>query len=155
MEDKQLVEEIVSGVRDVFSMMIMVEVVEVTAPSVGKNDSLPELTSIIGFGGDVSGMLALHCSGRFAIKMTTSFLGMEIVDINDDVKDAVGEVANMVAGNLKVSFKQQGRDINIAIPNTVVGKDLKMCGLAGAAGPVLFFDSSLGTFRVELKYKEN
>lgn len=87
--------------------------------------------------------------------MTSTFLGMEIDEIDDDVKDAVGEVANMVAGNVKTAFKQRGRDINIAIPNTVVGKELKMCGIAGAAGHTFYFDSVLGTFLVDLKFKEN
>lgn len=60
MNDNQLVEKIISGVKEVFSMMIMVEVNEATKPSPDTKDLSPELTSIIGFGGDVTGMLAIH-----------------------------------------------------------------------------------------------
>lgn len=155
MNDIQLVEELVSGVKEVFSTMIMVDVNDTTAFSTDQEDETVELTSIIGFGGDLTGMVAIQCSGLFARKMTASFLGMEIAEIDDDVIDAVGEVANMVAGSMKTSFKRQGKDITIAIPNTVVGKGLKLCGVAGTAGHIIFFESVLGTFRVELKYKKN
>ena len=155
MNTHQLIGEIISGVKEVFSMMIMVEVSEGQTITSDKKDLTADLTSIIGFAGGLSGMVAIHCTGAFAKKMTTSFLGMDVDGLDDDVKDAVGEVTNMIAGNLKTSFQKMGKDINIAIPNTVVGKELKLCGFAGAMGHLVPFESELGEFWVELKYKEN
>ena len=36
-----------------------------------------------------------------------TFLGMEVAELDDDVKDAIGEIANMIAGNLKIFFQEQ------------------------------------------------
>ena len=53
-------------------------------------------------------MVAVHCPGVTARNITSSFLGVDVEELDEDVKDAIGEITNMVAGNLKVSFAEEG-----------------------------------------------
>ena len=43
--------------------------------------------------------------------ITGTFLGMEVEELDDDVKDAIGEIANMVAGEFKKYFSRKTEKI--------------------------------------------
>jgi chemotaxis protein CheX len=100
-------------------------------------------------------MLAVHCPADVAKFITGSFLGMEVEELDEDVKDAVGEIANMVAGNLKVSFADQGVNIELAIPTSTIGDSFKIAGIAGSNRHVVSFPLDSGTFWIELLYVLN
>jgi len=50
-------------------------------------------------------------------------LGMEVAELNDDVNDAMGEIANMIAGSFKMHLSKSGLDINLSTPSVVHGKE--------------------------------
>lgn len=143
---------IVDGTNEVFSTMLMVEleVVDIVEGKEGKVSS--NITSMIGLGKDIRGMLAVHCPASVAKDITGTFLGMEVLELDEDVKDAIGEIANMVAGNLKVSFAQDEIDIQLATPTTVVGKSFSTEGLSETNRIVVQFSMNGTSFMVELKY---
>ncbi|AGF79595.1 putative inhibitor of MCP methylation, CheC [Desulfocapsa sulfexigens DSM 10523] len=143
---------IIDGTREVFSAMLMVEL-EVVKIIEGRGGDIPaNITSMVGLGKDIRGMLAVHCPSSVARDITGTFLGMEVLEIDEDVKDAIGEIANMVAGNMKNSFAEDGKDIQIAIPTTVIGESFSTSGMSGATRVVVHFAMNGGLFMVELKY---
>jgi chemotaxis protein CheX len=143
---------IIDATTEVFSTMLMVEL-EVGKTIEGRGGDIPaNITSMIGLGKDIRGMLAVHCPGVVAKNITGSFLGMEITELDADVKDAIGEIANMVAGNLKISFQEDGTDIELAIPTTVVGESFRTSGMFGANRVVVHFSMNDEVFMIELKY---
>ena len=143
---------IVDGTNEVFSTMLMVEL-EVVDIIEGKGGSVSSnITSMIGLGKDIRGMLAVHCPASVAKDITGTFLGMEVLELDDDVKDAIGEIANMVAGNLKVSFAQDEIDVQIATPTTIIGKSFSTTGLSETNRVVVQFLMNGTSFMVELKY---
>lgn len=146
---------IIDGTKEVFSTMLMVELVAAN-PIEGKGGDVDSnITSMLGLGKDIRGMLAVHCPGSVARDITGTFLGMEVEEIDEDVKDAIGEIANMVAGNLKVSFAQNGKDIELAIPTSIVGNSFCIGGMSGAQRIAVPFTMNNGTFLIELKYIES
>lgn len=148
-------EEIVKGIKDVFSTMLMVDLDD-EAALINQRLSLPSnLSSMIGLGGGIRGVLAIHCPAAVAKAITSSFLGMEVDDLNEDVKDAIGEIANMVAGNLKISFADEGIDIELAIPTSVVGESFNICGAAKAQRVIVPLKMHNDPFWVELMYVLN
>ncbi len=143
---------IIDGTQEVFTTMLMVELVS-GDPIEGKGgDVEANITSMLGLGKDIRGMLAVHCPANVAKDITGTFLGMEVEELDEDVKDAIGEIANMVAGNLKVSFKENGQDIELAIPTTVVGDSFRTGGMPGATRVAVPFTMNGSTFLIELKY---
>lgn len=52
--------------------------------------------------------------------ITGSFLGMEVEAINADVEDAIGELANMLGGNVKTILLENGRNINLSLPRILM-----------------------------------
>ncbi|MCH7995424.1 MAG: chemotaxis protein CheX, partial [Planctomycetes bacterium] len=60
-----------------------------------------DVSAIIGFSGDAAGSVVLCFSFDCACKLTTAFAGTEITPEHPDFADALGELANMVAGGAK------------------------------------------------------
>lgn len=143
---------IVDGTTEVFSTMLMVELEIVEIIEGRGGDISSNITSMIGLGKDIRGMLSVHCPEVVAKDITGTFLGMEVEELDDDVKDAIGEIANMIAGNIKVSFAADGKNIELAIPTTVVGKSFRTSGMFGAQRVVVQFLMNGELFMIELKY---
>ncbi len=77
---------------------------------------------------------------------------MDVTELDEDVMDAIGEIANMVAGSLKIAFGENGQDIELAIPTTIVRKSFETSSISGAHRVVVQFTMNGNTFMIELKY---
>lgn len=142
--------EIFKGTQDVFSTMISVELERETFT--GQDTIQSNLTSMIGLGGGIRGALAIHCPAAVAKAITAGFIGMEVEELDEDVKDAIGEIANMIAGNLKVSYAATGVNVELAIPTSIVGDRFRISGMAEAKRVVVPMKMAEGLFWVELMY---
>lgn len=147
--------EIAVGCKDVFSTMLMVELESEDVVDLQKVEIKSNITSMIGLGGGLKGLLAVHCPASVATKITSAFLGMDVDEIDDDVKDAIGEIANMVAGNLKISYAAVGVNIELAIPTSIVGDSFYVSGIADSTRIVVPFLMDKETFWIELMYVMN
>jgi len=143
---------ITEAALEVFATMIFIEITPGT-PLKGREDTIESnLTSMIGLAGDLRGVLAVHCPEETAKGITGAMLGMDIDAIDEDVKDAIGEIANMVAGGLKTALLAEGTETELAIPTTAVGKSIRTSGLAGASRFIIPFSTPAGDFGIELRY---
>jgi len=148
-------QDIVNAATDVFSTMLMIDLV-VGEPVEGAGvEVTSNICSMLGLGGDIRGMLAVHCPAAVAMAITSGFLGMDVDTLNEDVKDAIGEIANMIAGNLKIAFAGYGVKVELAIPTSVVGESYRVGGMLGAKRVAVPFGVDSGQFLVELKYIVN
>ena len=130
-------------VEDVCSTMLGLPVAWIPdAPSL-----LPgSLTAAVHFAGVWKGAVLLQCSMEQAFAFTERLLpGVSPRRVDDDVRDALGEMANMMGGNLK-SVLHPG--VALSMPSVVEGADyaLHICG--GNAVTTASFSSELGTFFV-------
>lgn len=154
-DELDLKNEISAGAQEIFSTMLMIDLDDAQTACGAETAIRSNVTSMIGLGGGLRGMLSIHCPAMVAREITEALLGMEVEDLGDDVKDAIGEVANMMAGNLKISFAGAGVDVALAIPTSVVGQSFRICGLSGANRVVAEFALPAGPFWVELLYVLN
>jgi len=143
---------IVDATLEVFATMIFIEITP-GAPMKSQDNVIDSnLTSMIGLAGDLKGVLAVHCPEKTAKGITGAMLGMDVEEMDEDVKDAIGEIANMVAGSLKTALASEGTNTELAIPTTVIGKSLRTAGLSGASRFIIPFSNPAGDFGIELKY---
>ena len=143
---------ITEAALEVFASMIFIEITP-GAPLTGRDDTIDSnLTSMIGLAGDLRGVLAVHCPEEAAKGITGAMLGMDLDEIDEDVKDAIGEIANMVAGGLKTALLSEGTAIELAIPTTAVGKSIRTSGFTGAFRFIIPFTTPAGDFGIELRY---
>ena len=93
-----------------------------------------EITSMVGLAGQVCGMLSIRCSKKAAVLIASKLLGCTATEVNPEVQDAFGEVANMVAGNFKNKVAGMGDGCMLSVPTVIVGSDYDVHSLADTAG---------------------
>ncbi len=60
------------------------------------------LTSCVQITGDWEGAVTVRCSTSLAEKLAAAMFAMEISEVSEDeIRDAIGEIANMTGGNVK------------------------------------------------------
>lgn len=77
------------------------------------------ISGVIGLSGRAAGTVVINLSEQVALKAASAMLMTEISEINDDVLDAVGEIANMVAGQAKAELEEY--ELSVSLPNVVTG----------------------------------
>jgi flagellar motor switch protein FliN/FliY len=86
------------------------------------------LVSAVHFAGEVVGTMSLHVSQEFATLITTTMLGIEEsqIDSEEEVKDVLGELANIISGNLRSEFQDSDLSCVISTPSITRGSDFKI-----------------------------
>lgn len=110
------------------------------------------ITGMLGFSGDIRGILRIHCPNPVAMAITGNLLGMEVTEMDEDVRDAIGEIANMVAGGLKTLLARENYAVELSIPSAIGGKTYTIHRLARAANVTVPFALEAGQMLVELEY---
>jgi flagellar motor switch protein FliN len=106
-----------------------------------------QMVGTVHFGGEVVGVMSFHLSEPFARKVTSAMLSIEADEIksNEEINDVIGELANIVAGNLKTEFLDAGLTCVLSTPSITSGSDFKIDPV-DIAPPVKF------TFREKDEY---
>lgn len=138
------------GTVNVLKTMAFVE------PRVGKPyvkmDSMArgDISGIIGLTGSATGSLALSFSEGAIVKIVSNMLGEDIKDMNSDIKDAVGEITNMVSGVARKNLEAEGFYIQAAIPTVVTGKNHSIAHVKGGPSLIIPFEIDQGSFVVDV-----
>ena len=139
------------AMAEIFASMVMMEI-DVSEIDLDLDAPLKEsLTAIIGFSGTTKGLVALHMPKSVALAITSSFLMMEVNDINEDVKDAIGELTNMISGEVKNKLISNGWTVDLSIPTTISGDSYDFrCG-SDTERLLTSFKIGAGIFTVDLQ----
>jgi chemotaxis protein CheX len=118
--DIRYINPFLTAVKNVFETMIDVSF-SVGKPCL-KKDGIPshEVSSIIGISGDVTGSVVINLSEKTALQLASALLGDEVSQLDEDCVDAIGEIANMVAGSAKNGFPVG--NTSLSVPTVVIGK---------------------------------
>ena len=117
---------LVNAIADVFDTMLSMEV--------EAGESNPEeiigsrIVGTVGFAGKVMGCVNLHVGDAFAENITTAMLGMEAdeIETGEEIYDVIGELSNMVGGDLKSRLCDAGFECQLSIPSTTSGSNFKI-----------------------------
>lgn len=141
----------IEATQEVFETMIMLETTPLPPLPVQVSNFIDSVSGIVGLGGSSTGMVAIHAPTEVAMAITERFLGLEVEDCNDDVTDAFGELANMLAGNIKMELDESGGNISLSVPSYVFGADYHVDCITESDWVVIPFESDDGEFMVEIQ----
>ena len=80
-----------------------------------------DISGSIGLAGKTSGVITITFLKETACKISSNMLDDKFDEINDTVKDSIGEIANIIAGGAKSILAEQGLTYKIALPSVIVG----------------------------------
>lgn len=89
------------------------------------------IAGVISLVGDVDWSLMLTLPADSAVALAQRFAGFEIPYDSDDMTDLVGEVANVVAGDVVARLESVGIRTNLSLPMVVRGQRLNLMLPAG------------------------
>jgi chemotaxis protein CheX len=148
--DVQFINPFLEGTKNVLETMAMVQ------PEVGKpylkkgNMAKGDVSAIIGMTGSARGSLALSFTEKCILKIVSNMLGENYININDEVRDAVGEITNMISGVARKNLESKGFNILAAIPTVVSGKDHCILHVLGGPSIIIPFETPNGPFFVDV-----
>jgi chemotaxis protein CheX len=146
----QLIIHFMSSIQEVLRTMAKIDV-KIGSPSL-KPTPLPtyDISGIIGFSGNFVGSMVLSFQQSTASAIVTAFAGMPIASDSPDFADAVGELANMIAGSAKTSF---GGSTNISVPSIIIGHGHSIARLQDVPCLIIPCHTPAGDFAVEVSIK--
>lgn len=153
-EELDLVTLVINTTKNVFDTMLSMELEQPDSVS----ELPPDGNRIVGsvsFAGKVVGSINIHASYEFAHIITAAMLGMDLDEIEGDeaVEDVVGEITNMIGGDLKSRFCDIGLDCHLSLPSITTGTDFKTESRGWKRHDKIFFCSQEHIAFVELFVK--
>lgn len=148
--DVRFINPFLEGTLDVLTTMAFI------SPRAGKpylkkdHVSRGDVSGIIGIAGDVKGSLALSFSEGCIFKIVSNMLGEEHTAIDDGIRDAVGELTNMISGAARKKIEGLGFKLFAAIPTIVSGKDHTIMHVLPGPCLVIPFETDHGPFVVDV-----
>ena len=110
-------------VEEVFQMMLGVSCQRIEGPA----DIEPEsVTAVVGFGGLLSGACVFKSGSSAARAIAAAMTGMEFDEVDDTVKDGIGEIGNMLAGAWKGKIPNLAAKCGLSIPAVITGRDYNL-----------------------------
>lgn len=116
---------LLSSVESIFETMLFMQVEE--CPELGYDVMQRSVLGSISFKGDkIEGSLNFTCSIGDAKKLAASMLGMDLDDeiSNEEISDAIGEICNMLVGNIKADLMPEFGDMQVCIPQVASGVEI-------------------------------
>jgi chemotaxis protein CheX len=115
-----------------------------------------DISGIIGYASkDIIGSIAMTFPQETAQSIYQLMMGEEVTEINEEVKDTVGELANIIAGTAKTEFSSLNIAYHISIPTVVVGKSHTISHKGGIPVVVIPFKMGELMFYMEVSMKLN
>ncbi len=117
---------LLDSAREVFETMVFMamEGAGEDTTSLGETTLLGSIT----FKGRLEGCLGVCCDESCARTIAANMLGTPSPDelSENDISDAMGEIANMVMGAVKARIQKDVGTIEVSIPSVVQGRELRM-----------------------------
>jgi chemotaxis protein CheX len=152
--DTLIRDQIVRAVVDVFKTMLSEPVTlntdpaqqNVWPPLAGAAESAkPYVAGMVGFLGDINGLIYVYLPEPFADLCTGKLLGMTPAELKESgvetVNDAVGELTNMIVGVFKNGLCDFGYACKLTIPSIMRGSNFAVELKRPSARHVFVFDS--------------
>lgn len=136
----QIVDIICSATTDVLSTMFNMEMV--AEPAYTDQTSAPlndGVLAFVGLAGSSAGTGAIGCSSSFSCHLCSQMLMNEYETVNDDVLDAMGELTNMIIGNVKTRLEDELGPMALSIPTVIHGRNFSSRSIGNADWTIVPF----------------
>ncbi|HLH33862.1 MAG TPA: chemotaxis protein CheX [Alloacidobacterium sp.] len=111
------------AVDEVFRLMMGVSCATFES---GVEDGVETVTAVIGLAGAMSGACTLRCDLETALRMAECMVGSRPLKLDALVKDAIGEVCNMIAGAWKGKHAALASGCMLSTPAVVTGSSYQL-----------------------------
>ena len=148
-----LIRRFIEATQNVFSTMLATQITFAPPAPTSSISCTGDVSSIIGFSGDVAGAAALRFPLSTALKVVEAFTGEAFDEESEDFADAIGELANMICGGAKSNL--DNACVSISCPQVVIGKDHKIQKPSDAISISIPCKTPHGDFFIEVSVRSS
>jgi len=133
-KETAFIENVIEAAKSVFSMMAGMDIEN---GDISKEDKTrADVTGIIGLSNDrVKGSIAISFPDKVGRKAVSNMLSLKEEEITEeDLKDGIGEITNMIAGEIN---NRMGNIFRLSLPSVITGKD-HIISFSNKGLPMLF-----------------
>jgi chemotaxis protein CheX len=121
--------------------------IEITPLQTTDDDSQTDMIiALISIVGDVDWAVFIGLPAETATNLAMKFAGFEIPFDSPDMGDAVGEMTNILAGQVKAMLDGRGIKADISLPSVMRAKGIHLLVQKGGQCAKVCYDSPLGRF---------
>lgn len=153
-EDAKIVRPFLDAVKNVITMMAMVEVAPGKPYMKKDTNAKGDVTGVIGITGDRNGTMSVTFTRGCILTIVGNMLGETISDLNQDVRDAVGELTNMISGQTRQGLEAAGVRLEAGIPSVITGDDHSISHISREPILAVPFDTPHGGFTLEVSLEK-
>ncbi|MGC9193873.1 MAG: chemotaxis protein CheX [Syntrophobacteraceae bacterium] len=152
--DVRLINPFLTSAMHVLKTMAAVEVTP-GKPFLKNDDRASgDVSAIIGITGVASGSMALVFTEKCILAIVSSLLGERFTEVNQQVRDAVGELTNMICGDGRRRLAEGGFSLQAGIPTIVSGKNHVISHIANGPRLAVPFQTANGDFMIEVAFSK-
>ena len=123
LESSLYVQDLDQAVEEVFGLMMGVQC---AAQDVYPAEESETISAVIGLAGAMSGTCVLRSGAQVALRMAEMLTGVATSKVDEMVKDAMGEICNMVAGAWKGKQPTLASGCMLSTPTVVTGTNYRL-----------------------------
>lgn len=116
--------------------------------------ALGDVSAIIGITGAAQGSMALTFTESCIKAIVSNLFGSPVTELDGEVKDAVGELTNMICGDARRRLAEDGISLQAGIPTVVAGKNHSITHISSGPRLAVPFETPSGKFVVEVAFNK-
>jgi len=155
--DVDLKSFVTNSMQSVFDTMLSMRIEAEDPPQRESVTTGNHIVGTVGFAGKVMGNVNVFVSRDFAREIAAAMLGMSVDDLGSDeeVHDVIGEVCNMVGGDLKSRLCDAGLTCSLSIPSITFGNSFRVESKGWDRHELLGFRNSHNSALIEIYVKNS
>ncbi len=112
------------------------------------------VSGIVAVKGKITGTAAITFSRKCILSIVSTMFGEAITEVGDDVKDAVGEITNMISGLITQLYEKDGFELKAGLDQVLMGDGHQIQHLPQQPVLGVPVQTDKGEIMVELCFKE-
>src|SRR5262245_31594828 len=118
---QQLVDTLVAAVEEVFGTMVFRDVQARPHLTETPRSRQAQIVATVAFAGHRRGAVSFHSTTATARGIAGAMLGIAPHQVNGEMPDAIGEIANMIAGTFRTKLAAFEPACAISVPSVTMG----------------------------------
>ncbi len=152
--DANLVNPFIDGTLNVLETMAFTKA-RAGRPYLKKDQvALGDVSAVIRLTGEARGTISVSFTEQSILAIVTNMFGEEMKEINNEIKDAVGEITNMISGQARQKLEELGKSLKAEIPSVIAGNNHTIDHITTSQIIAIPFETDNGTFTIEVCFKD-
>lgn len=109
-----------------------------------------DVSAVIGLSGEAKGTISVSFTKACIFSIVSKMFGEQVNELNSEIQDAAGEIANMISGHARQKLEEMGQSMTAAIPSVVIGESHTISHMTKYPIVAIPFKTDSGEFTIEV-----